>query len=90
MTTNEDILKAMAAEKHKIMSATVKPQMKPNLTDADIVAAHKAAINPGRGGQKIGADSKLGAPKPATDITKAPAVDFHIPGLKEMLKNDRR
>ena len=36
MTTNEDILKAMAAEKHKIMSSTIKPQMKPNITDAEI------------------------------------------------------
>ncbi len=90
MTTNEDILKAMAAEKHKIMSATVKPQMKPNISREEIVKAHRAATRPGRGGQRIDGDSKLGAPKPATDITKAPPVDFHIPGLKEMLKNDRR
>lgn len=90
MTTNDDILKAMAAEKHKIMSATIKPQMKPDISDAEIVAAHRAATKPGRGGQRIAGDSRMGAPKPATDITKAPAVDFHIPGLAKMLKNDRR
>jgi hypothetical protein len=90
MTTKEDILKAMEAEKHKIMSSSVKPQMQPNLTAQDIVNAHYEATRPGRGGQKIGADSKLGAPKPATDITKAPNVDFEIPGIRDMLKKDRR
>ena len=37
MTTNDDILKAMAAEKHKIMASAIKPQLKPNITDAEIV-----------------------------------------------------
>jgi hypothetical protein len=90
MTTNEDILKAMAAEKHKIMSSTIKPQMKPNITDAEIVAAHREATKPGRGGQKIAGDARMGAPKPSVDISNAPPVDFHIPGLAKMLKNDRR
>jgi len=90
MTTKEDILKAMEAEKHKIMSSSVKPQMQPNLTAQDIVNAHYEATRPGKGGQKIGGDSKLGAPKPAADITKAPNVDFEIPGIREMLKKDRR
>jgi hypothetical protein len=90
MTTKEDILKAMEAEKHKILSSSIKPQMQPNLTAQDIVNAHYEAVNPGKGGQKIGSDSKLGAPKPATDITKAPNVDFEIPGIREMLKKDRR
>ena len=90
MTNKEDILKAMEAEKHKIMASSVKPQMQPNLTAQDIVNAHYEAIRPGKGGQKIGSDSKLGAPKPAADVTKAPNVDFEIPGIREMLKKDRR
>ena len=83
MTSTEDILKAMAAEKHKIMASAIKPQLQPNLTAADIVKAH-------RGGQKIGADSRLGSPQSSADLSQLPKVDFHIPGLKEMLKNDRR
>jgi hypothetical protein len=90
MTTNDDILKAMAAEKHKIMASAIKPQLRPNITDAEIVKAHRDATKPGRGGQKIGSDSKMGAPKTSADLSMIPKVDMHIPGLKEMLKNDRR
>ena len=90
MTSTEDILKAMAAEKHKIMASAVKPQLQPNLTAADIVKAHQASTKPGKGGQKIGGDSRLGSPQSSADLSQIPKVDFHIPGLKEMLKNDRR
>ena len=51
MTSTEDILKAMAAEKHKIMASAIKPQLQPNLTAADIVKAHRDNVKPGRGGQ---------------------------------------
>ena len=37
MTTQEDILKAMAAEKQKMLASSVKPQLRPNLTNADII-----------------------------------------------------
>ena len=90
MTTNVDILKAMAAEKHKIMASAIKPQLTPNITDAEIVKAHRDATKPGRGGQKIGGDSRMGAPKTSADLSMLAKVDMHIPGLKEMLKNDRR
>ena len=90
MTTQKDILKAMAAEKQKMLASSVKPQLRPNLTNADIVRAHREAVKPGRGGQKIGGDSKLGAPKAAADPAFVPKVDFEIPGIKEMLRNDRR
>ncbi len=90
MTSTEDILKAMAAEKHKIMASAIKPQLTPNLTAADIVKAHHDNVKPGKGGQKIGADSRLGSPQSSADLSQLPKVDFHIPGLKEMLKNDRR
>lgn len=90
MTTNDDILKAMAAEKHKIMASAITPQMTPNITDADIVKAHRDATKPGRGGQKIGSDSRMGAPKSGASLEDLPKVDMHIPGLKEMLKADRR
>ena len=52
MTTNDDILKAMAAEKHKIMASAIKPQLTPNITDAEIVKAHRDATKPGRGGKR--------------------------------------
>ena len=90
MTSDDDILKAMAAEKHKIMASAIKPQLKPNITDAEIVKAHRDATKPGRGGQKIGADSRMGAPTTSADLSMIPKVDMHIPGSKEMLKADRR
>jgi hypothetical protein len=90
MTSNDDILKAMAAEKQKILASAVMPQLTPNITDADIVKAHREATQPGRGGQKIGGDSRMGAPTSGATLEMMPKVDMHIPGLKEMLKNDRR
>jgi hypothetical protein len=32
----------------------------------------------------------MGAPKTSADLSMLAKVDMHIPGLKEMLKNDRR
>lgn len=90
MTSNDDILKAMAAEKHKILASAIMPQMTPKITDADIVKAHKAATKPGRGGQQIAGDSRMGAPTSGASLEDLPKVDMHIPGLKEMLKADRR
>ncbi len=94
MTSNEDILAAMAAEKEKQKAFSVQhPQLGPQLTAKDIVKSHQEQVNPGRGGQKIGVDSKLGAPSSGASIEKSmPSVkDFwNIPGLKQALKSDRR
>jgi|TARA_Y100000310_G_scaffold155276_1_gene154761 hypothetical protein len=92
MTTQEDILAAMEKEKHKVLSSTVAPP--PPITAADIVQDMQDQANPGRGGQKIGANRNIGAPKPpvsATSVTQKEVENFfNIPGLKQMLKNQRR
>ena len=92
MTTQEDILKAMENEKMKVMSMTVAPP--PPITVNDIIQDMQDQANPGRGGQKIGANRNIGAPKPpvsATEVTKKEVENFfNIPGLKQMLKNQRR
>ena len=90
MSSNDDILKAMAAEKQKILASAITPQMTPNISDADIVKAHFAETKPGRGGQKINANSRMGAPTSGATLENMPVVDMHIPGLKAMLKADRR
>jgi len=90
MTTDQDILKAINAEKHKILASAITPQLTPKISDADIVKAHRAATKPGRGGQQIAGDSRMGAPTSGASLEDLPKVDMHIPGLKEMLKNDRR
>jgi hypothetical protein len=90
MSSNEDILKAMAAEKQKILASAIMPQLTPNISDADIVKAHRAATQPGRGGQKIDGDSRMGAPTSGATLENMPIVDMHIPGLRAMLKADRR
>ena len=81
MTTTEDILKAMAAEKQKMLASSVKPQLRPNLTNADIVRAHHEAVKPA-GRPEDRRDSKLGAPKAAADPAFAPKVNFEIPASR--------
>ena len=56
-----------------------------------IVKAHQDQVKAGRGEQKIGADSKLGAPKSGASLEKSYDTKnfFNIPGIKEALKNDR-
>jgi len=93
MTTNEDILAAMAAETEKQKAVSVQhPQLGPQLSAKDIVKSHQAQVSPGMGGQKIGVDSNLGAPSSGASIEKSiNAKDFwNIPGLKQALKADRR
>jgi len=92
MTTNADILAAMAAEKERKKAFSLQhPQLGPQLTNADIVKAHQDQVKAGRGEQKIGADSKLGAPKSGASLEKSFDAKnfFNIPGIKEALKNDR-
>tara|TARA_Y100000389_G_scaffold24075_2_gene20790 strand:+ start:2801 stop:3094 length:294 start_codon:yes stop_codon:yes gene_type:complete len=92
MTTNADILAAMAAEKERKKAFSLQhPHLGPQLTNADIVKAHQDQVKAGRGEQKIGADSKLGAPKSGASLEKSFDAKnfFNIPGIKEALKNDR-
>ena len=92
MTTNQDILAAMAAEKEKKKAFSLQhPQLGQQLTNADIVKAHQDQVRAGKGQQKIGADSKLGAPTTGATLEKSFDAKnfFNIPGLKEALKNDR-
>lgn len=94
MTTIEDILAAIEAEKEKQKAFSVQhPDLAPQVGVADIIKAHQANVNPGKGGQRIGADSKLGAPSSGAKIeaTVGDVKNFwNIPGLKQALKNDRR
>jgi len=94
MTSADEILAAIAAEKEKQKAFSVQhPDLAPKVGIEDIVKAHHSNVNPGRGGQKIGADSKLGAPSSGAKI-EAMMGDvknfWNIPGLKQALKNDRR
>jgi len=94
MATNNDILAAMAAEKEKQKAFSIQhPQLGAQVSNAQIVKAHQSQVAPGRGAQKIGADSKLGAPSSGATIEASlPNAKnfFNIPGIKEALKNDRR
>ena len=92
MVSDTDILKAMEVEKNKKLAGAVKhPQLSQQLTAEDIIKSHMEQANPGRGGQKIGIDSKMGAPQTAINIEQTVDVAnmFNIPGLEKMIKNDR-
>tara|TARA_B100002019_G_C20760845_1_gene352907 strand:+ start:77 stop:355 length:279 start_codon:yes stop_codon:yes gene_type:complete len=91
MVSNDDIIAAMLQEKAKIKASSVEPQLKPNISDADIIKNHLAQTKPGRGGQKIGADSKMGGPKPKF-LKEAFTVSdpWNIPGLKQAMQNETK
>ncbi len=90
-SSNEDILAAIMQEKAVMKASSVEPQLKPNITDEEIIKNHIAQTKPGRGNQKIGADSKMGGPKPKflkeAFIVKDP---WHVPGLKQAMENDHK
>jgi len=91
MTSQEDILKAIAAERNKLLSSTVTPP--PPLTAEDIVRDMQEQANAGRGQQKVAGNKNMGAPKSpvSNEITADQVKDFwNIPGLKKKLQNDRR
>jgi hypothetical protein len=92
MTSQDDIIAAIKAEKHKILSMTVAPNNV--ITAEDIVRDMQDQANPGKGNQKVSANSRMGAPKPSvgnSEVTKEDVKNFFdIPGLKKMLKGDRR
>lgn len=92
MATNEDIIKALKAEKNKIMASAIKPQMSPNISNAEIVENMIHQAKPGKGGQKIAGDSRMGSPTSTVNIEDTIDLDnvFNIPGLKEALKNERK
>ena len=90
-SSNEDILAAIMQEKAVRSASAIEPQMKPNITDEEIIKNHIAQTKPGRGNQKIGSDSKMGGPKPKfmkeAFIVKDPWV---VPGLKQAMENDHK
>ena len=92
MTSQDDIIAALKAEKEKILSMTVVPTNV--ITPEDIVRDMHDQANPGRGNQKVSANSRMGAPKPpiaASEVTPEDVKNFFdIPGLKKMLKGNRR
>ncbi len=57
MTTNDDILKAMKKEQKKKLASMIMPA--DPITAEDIIKNHLSQSQPGQGGQKIGADSKI-------------------------------
>lgn len=92
MVSNEDILKAMEIDKNKKLAGAIKhPQLSQQLTAEDIIKNHKEMANPGRGGQKIGTDSRMGAPTAAVNYEETIDIEnvFNIPGLAKAIKNDR-
>jgi hypothetical protein len=91
MVSNDDIIAAMLQEKAVMKASSVEPQLKPNLTDEEIIKNHMSQTKPGRGGQKIGADSRLGGPKPKF-LKEAFTVrdPWHVPGLKQALENETK
>jgi len=92
MTSQDDIIAAIKAEKKKILSMTVAPNTP--ITPDDIVRDMQEQANPGKGNQKVSANSRMGAPKPPVANSEVTQEDvknfFDIPGLKKMLKGDRR
>jgi len=91
MVSNEDIIAAMLHEKAVMKASSVEPQLKPNLTDEEIIKNHMSQTKPGRGGQKIGADSRLGGPKPKFLQEAFTVKDpWHVPGLKQALQNETK
>ena len=91
MVSNEDIIAAMLHEKAVMKASSVEPQLKPNLTDEEIIKNHMSQTKPGRGGQKIGADSRLGGPKPKFLQEAFTEKDpWHVPGLKQALQNETK
>ena len=90
-SSNEDIIAAIMHEKAVRSASSVEPQLKPNITNEEIIQNHIKQTKPGRGGQKIGADSRLGGPKPKflaeAFIVKDP---WHVPGLKQAMDNDTK
>jgi|GEM_PF-2887253 len=92
MTSAEDILAAMKKEQHTLLAVAVAPASP--ITPEDIINDMKEQANPGRGCQKLSSNSRMGAPKPsvaASNVTEKDVKNFFdIPGLKKMLKSDRR
>ena len=90
-SSNEDILAAIMQEKAVRSASSVEPQLKPNITDEEIIKNHLAQTKPGRGNQKIGADSKMGGPKPKFLKEAFEVKDpWHVPGLKQAMENDHK
>ena len=82
-SSNEDILAAIMQEKAVMKASSVEPQLKPNITDEEIIKNHIA--------QKIGADSKMGGPKPKFLKEAFEVKDpWHVPGLKQAMENDHK
>jgi|TARA_R110001599_G_scaffold31970_9_gene105798 hypothetical protein len=90
-SSDEDIFAAIMQEKAVRKATSIEPQLKPNITDAEIIKNHLNQSKPGRGGQKIGADSQMGRPKArfteAAFLVKDP---WHVPGLKAAMENNTK
>ena len=90
-SSNEDIMAAIMQEKAIMKASSVEPQLKPIISDAELIKNHLNQAKPGRGGQKIGADSRLGSPKPKFDAEAFIVRDpWHVPGLKQAMQNDTK
>lgn len=89
MTSDQDILKAMQKEQKKKLASMIMPA--DPVTADDIVKNHLQQANPGRGGQKIGVDSKMGSPKRGLSAEQTVDVEdmFNIPNLANLIKNDK-
>ena len=89
MTTNDDILKAMKKEQKKKLASMIMPA--DPITAEDIIKNHLSQSQPGQGGQKSGADSKMGAPKRGLSAEETVDIEdvFNIPNLQKLIKNDR-
>ena len=88
--TNQDIMAALAKERNAQLASSIDP-FSPQLTNAQIVANHHKLTKPGRGGQKIGSDARLGSPTSAVSGTEniTAANAFNIPGLKEAMAAEK-
>jgi hypothetical protein len=77
-SSNEDILEAIMQEKALLKASSVEPQLKPNITDEEIIKNHLSQTKPGRGGQKFMKEAF---------VVKDP---WHVPGLKQAMENDHK
>ena len=88
--SQDEIMKALMREKALLQASTISAP--PPITAEEIVADMQAQANPGQGSQKIAGNRDMGKPKATGSGIDHIDLEsfFNVPGLKQMLKNDKR
>lgn len=88
--SQDEIMKALMREKALLSASTIKPA--PPITAEEIVADMQSIANPGQGSQRIAGNRDMGRPKATGSGIDHIDLEnfFNVPGLKQMLKNDKK